>query len=68
MVIHIFNRCGNPYNSSTIPPAPPAPSLPGVMMEYGWWDGDLENKIMSAMIEFGDTRERAIARIFSDGV
>lgn len=40
---------------------------PGVVMEYGWWDGELETKIRNIMRDFGVSRNDAIVRIFREG-
>ena len=38
---------------------------PGHMMEYGWWDDEIERDIVTCIDGFSITREQAILRVFN---
>lgn len=39
---------------------------PGHMMEYGWWDEQIERDVEIYMTQFNLTREQSIVRVFND--
>jgi len=38
---------------------------PGHMMDYGWWDKEIEDDIATCIDQFGINREQAILRVFN---
>ena len=39
---------------------------PGTMMEYGWWDEEIEADVDLYMNQYGVNRENAIIRVFNE--
>lgn len=55
---NIFNNFPIPIWNGTLGP--------GSMMEYGWYDKDVEDAVTKAIVELGLNREAAIVHIFND--